>query len=309
MLTRRQLLKTTAATGAALSFPWGIRSAYPFAQSPTTIPLFGTTLRGIGTIGVAAPDAFLAPVTGVTHYTINIDQFQDQICPSSSGLGPTTLRGFNPTVLLAGQSHKHLGGIIVGQKGVPIQITFRNNLPGGMHIIPNDLTIPHANEGNNRTAVHLHGGLVPWISDGGPFSWWDPTGAHGPSFLNNQVLRSPGTAAANEAEYYYPLNQSARFVWYHDHAIGITRINAYAGIASALFIRDNFEANLLNSGLPDLSNTVATIFRSSSRTRSSSGRISPSSIRPGRPSLPQRPQAACGTRMSTSALAGGRPAI
>ena len=228
--------------------PWGIRPAYPFAQSPTTIPLFGTTLRGIGTIGVAAPDLTPAPVTGVTHYTINIDQFTDAgVCPT---LGPTTLRGFNPTLLLAGQNNRHLGGIIVGQKGVPIQITFRNNLPGGMHIIPNDLTIPDANLGNNRTAVHLHGGLVPWISDGGPFSWWDPTGVRGPSFLNNQVL-NPG-AAANEAEYYYPLNQSARFVWYHDHAIGITRINAYAGIASGLLLRDGFELSLIApNGLPN----------------------------------------------------------
>jgi spore coat protein A len=254
MLTRRQLLKTTAAAGAALSLPWAIRSAYPFANSPATIPLFGTTLRGIGTIGVAAPDATPAPVTGVTHYTINIEQFQDQICPpaSVSGMGATTLRGFNPTILLAGQHQTHLGGIIVGQRGTPIQITFRNKLPGGMHIIPNDLTIPHASEGNNRTAVHLHGGLVPWVSDGGPFSWWDPTGMHGISFLNNQVLRtSLNPAAANEAEYYYPLDQSARFLWYHDHAVGITRINAYAGIASGLLLRDGFESSLIApNGLP-----------------------------------------------------------
>ena len=176
MLTRRQVLKTGAAAGAVMSLPWAIRRAYPFAQSPTTIPLFGTVLRGIGTIGVAVPDLTPAPVTGVTHYTINIDQFQDAgVCPT---LGPTTLRGFNPTRLLGTSQHNtHLGGIIVGQKGTPIQITFRNNLPPGPHIIPNDLTIPDANEGNNRTAVHLHGGLVPWISDGGPFSWWDPAGA------------------------------------------------------------------------------------------------------------------------------------
>ena len=77
--------------------------------------------------------------------------------------------------------------------------------------------------------MHFHGGLTPWISDGGPFTWWDPTGQHGVSFLNNQILNP--TAAADEAECYYPLNQSARFLWYHDHAIGITRINAYAGIA------------------------------------------------------------------------------
>ncbi len=253
-LTRRQFLKGSMAAGAylaaggagALFMP---RSAYAFYQSPTTIPLYGTALRGIGTIGVAAQDPFAAPVTGATHYTINIDQFSDQIVPAASGLGPTTLRGFNPTILLAGQHNRHLGGIIVGQKGVPIQITFRNNLPGGMHIIPNDQTILGANQGNNRTAVHFHGGLVPWISDGGPFDWWDPAGNHGLSFLNNQVLNP--TAALNEAEYYYGLNQSARFGWYHDHAFGITRINAYAGIATGLIIRDSFELNLVNQGLPN----------------------------------------------------------
>ena len=51
-----------------------------------------------------------------------------------------------------------------------------------------------------------------------------------------------------QAEYYYPLNQSARFMWYHDHAFGITRLNAYAGIASGLLIRDNFEASLIEPG-------------------------------------------------------------
>lgn len=250
MLTRRQVLKTGAAAGAALSFPWNIRSAYSFAQTPTVIPLFGTTLRGIDTIGVAKADSSLAPVTGAKHYTINIDEFQDGgVCPT---LGATTLRGFNPTNLLSGLNNKHLGGIIVGQRGTPIQITFKNNLPGGLHILPNDQTIPGANLGSNRTAVHLHGGLVPWVSDGGPFSWWDPAGNHGISFLNNQVLRtSQNPAAANEAEYYYPLDQSARFLWYHDHALGITRINAYAGIASGLLLRDPFELNLVNRGLPN----------------------------------------------------------
>ena len=248
-ITKRKFIGMTSATAVTASLPWRFFGdvAYAFAQTPTTVPLFGTNLRSIGTIGVAAPDLTPAPVTGVTHYTINISQFQDAgVVPT---LGPTTLRGFNPTRLLAGQNNTHLGGILVGQKGTPIQITFRNNLPGGTHIIPNDLTIPGANLGNNRTTVHLHGGLVPWISDGGPFSYWDPAGNRGPSFLNNAVL-NPG-AAPNEAEYYYPLNQSARFVWYHDHTLGVTRINAYAGIASGFLLRDTFEAGLIGMGLPN----------------------------------------------------------
>lgn len=256
-MTRRKFLGISAVAGAGMLVPWkfGLRDAYAFNQSPPTIPLYGTALRGIGTIGVAAPDTdaigalISAPVTGVKHYTINIDQYQDQITPSNWGLGPTTLRGYNPAKLLAGQANRHLSGIIVGKKGEPIQITFRNNLPGGMHIIPNDVTIPGANQGNNRTAVHFHGGLVPWISDGGPFDWWMPDGTHGLSFLNNTTLNP--TAALNEAEYYYGLNQSARFGWYHDHAFGITRINAYAGIATGLIIRDAFELNLVNQGLPN----------------------------------------------------------
>jgi Putative multicopper oxidases len=247
-MNRRTFIQIGAGTAALMAAP---RWALAFYQSPTTIPLFGTALRGVGPGGipVAAPDASVAPVTGVAHYTININQFQDAgVCPT---LGPTTLWGYNPANPLGGgsQPQKHLGGILVGTKGTPIQITFRNNLNVPKHILPNDQTIPDANLGFNRTAVHLHGGLVPWITDGGPFDWFDPNGNVGTSFLNNQVL-NPG-AAAGEAEYYYPLNQSARFLWYHDHAVGITRLNAYAGIASAMLLRDGFEINLKNQGLPE----------------------------------------------------------
>ena len=101
----------------------------------------------------------------------------------------------------------------------------------------------------NRVAVHLHGGFIPWISDGGPFDWWTPSGTHGLSFLNNEVLNPP--AAANEAEYYYTNHQSARLMWYHDHAHDITRTNAYAGLATAYILRDTFEADLRALGLPD----------------------------------------------------------
>jgi spore coat protein A len=247
MINRRQFLQTSAGITALLATR---RNAYAFYQSSGLgLTLFTQALRGrdavsLATeIGVAAPDASPAPVTGVTHFTLGIQQFTDTL---HSALGPTTLWGFVPTKYLvaAPASPKHLGGIVVAQKGVPLQFTFRNTLPS-VHPLPVDTTIPGANQAVNRTAVHLHGGLVPWISDGGPFSWFAPDGTHGISFLNNAVL-NPG-AAINEAEYYYPNNQSARFVWYHDHAFGITRINAYGGIASGYIIRDAFELSL---GLP-----------------------------------------------------------
>ena len=82
-------------------------------------------------------------------------------------------RYLNPT-------QRHLGGIIIAAKNTPVQITFQNNLPTAANsIIPVDTTIPGAGQpGQNRTAVHLHGGFVPWISDGGPFDWWAPNGHH-----------------------------------------------------------------------------------------------------------------------------------
>src|SRR5438552_18578695 len=252
MSTRRQFIKDSIAAGAGLAIfgGFGSEKAWAFYQTtPQTTPLWRTAFLGVGPAGlpIAAQDPFSAPVTGVTHYTLGIQQFTDQLHPT---LGPTTLWGYNPAFPLGGgsQLQKHLGGIIVAQKNVPIQITFNNNLPP-THIIPVDTTIEGANLAQNRTAVHLHGGLVPWISDGGPHSWFAPNGTHGDSFLNNQVLNP--FAAINSAEYYYPMNQSARFLWYHDHAWGITRLNAYAGIASALLIRDTFELNLKNQGLPE----------------------------------------------------------
>ena len=250
MKNTRKLLKYSTIFLAVIALFWvfSVGSAQAFYQSPQ-IPLYGTTLRGIGQdqIPVAAPDTLPAPVTGVTHYTINIGQFYDQLVPTSTGLGPTLLWGYYPVVPLFPGAPKQLGGIIVGKKGVPIQITFTNNLPN-VSPIPIDTTIPGANQDQNRAATHFHGGHTPWISDGGPFDWFTPDGRHGLSFLNNVL--NPG-AALNQAEYYYPLDQSARFGWYHDHAWGITRTNAYAGVASALFIRDDFEKGLVSKGLPD----------------------------------------------------------
>ena len=264
MLNRRDLIKSGLGVGAGLALgrwgKWG--SAQAFYQSPG-IPLFQTALRGVGKGGipVAVPGASKASVTGVTHYDIGVIQFKDQIIPPSTGLGPTKLWGYAPKIGLGGYTKPtHLSGLIVGRgraasepstAAQPIQISFLNELYVKNHILPVDMTIPGAELGQpiNRVATHLHGGLVPWISDGGPFDWFDPYGLHGLSFLNNQVL-NPG-APPGTGEYYYPLNQSARFMWYHDHAFGITRLNAYAGIASGMLIRDGFEAGLIGLGLPN----------------------------------------------------------
>jgi len=237
-MNRRDFIKTSAMTGTAIAVyaGFGAESAYAFYQSPG-LQKYIQALRGVAPldpvgIPLALPDAFSTP--SVDHYSLVAGQYTDQLHPA---LGPTTLWGYADDA--HGGLHRHLGGIIVATKGKAVQITMTNKLPGA-HIIPVDTTIEGANQAQNRTAVHLHGGLVPWISDGGPHDWFDPFGSHGMSFQNNSVVypAGPNKWLPGQAEYYYPNGQSARLVWYHDHAWGITRINAYAGVASAYIIRD-----------------------------------------------------------------------
>jgi spore coat protein A len=231
---------------ATLAIPGGwLAGASPAAAFSESDRLrkFITPLRGVGGAGIplAQPDTKAQPwwQPGVTHYTIDIGQYEDQLHPDLPN--PTRLWGFGQG---SAAHFRHLGGIIAAKRGTPVQITFRNHLPS-RHILPVDRSIMGTENQDNRADVHLHGGLVPWTSDGGPHAWWDPQGHHGPSFINNDVLRPGGTVPANEAEYYYPNEQGSRLIWYHDHSLGTTRLNAYAGIASAYVIYDDYELGLV----------------------------------------------------------------
>jgi spore coat protein A len=142
--------------------------------------------------------------------------------------------------------------VIVAKRGRPVKLKITNGLPA-QHILPFDVTsmdpLMAASGRVDRIAVHLHGGLVHWTSDGGPFAWFsNPVNGgfvHGSSFLNG--------AEEGAAIYDYPNDQSARMLWYHDHAYGVTRLNAYAGIASGYIITDDAETQLVNSGvLPNI---------------------------------------------------------
>ena len=241
-----------------------------FVTSPP-LSRFTQPLRGVypldpSGIPVAVPDGKVPYLNGrltADHYTVDIAEYEDRLHPA---LPPTHLWGFHSRRNLGDTAtnavpQRHLGGIIVANRGTPVQITFTNKLPR-RHILPVDTTIMGAELPQNRACVHFHGGAVPWISDGGPHAWFRPndgsdsqTPLYGPSAesgrLNIYKLLN-ADLQPGQAEYYYPMDQSARFGWYHDHAVGITRLNVYAGIASAILIRDDFERSLVKQfGLPD----------------------------------------------------------
>jgi FtsP/CotA-like multicopper oxidase with cupredoxin domain len=106
----------------------------------------------------------------------------------------------------------------------------------------------------NRATLHLHGGVTPWISDGTPHQWITPAaeGAaypQGVSVVPVPDMNDPGDGNDGIMTFYYSNQQSARLLFYHDHAWGITRLNVYAGEAAAYLITDPTEQKLVNQGL------------------------------------------------------------
>jgi spore coat protein A, manganese oxidase len=258
---RRDFLKKVAlaGAGAAVYQTLGKGRAWAFAQSPTNLRKFVTSLPGLGPGAKNEIEQYLPLATKRTVnfagkatdlYNVAVTQFSELMHPDLPG--NTDFFGYTDLTTL---DRKYLAGAIVAKRGTPVLLSVTNLMPN-KHILPVDPTIMAGPNGlmvgdlpTNRIATHLHGGATPWFSDGTPFQWFTPTGRHGECFMNVPGFPAlPGTGT-----YYYPNDQSARLVWYHDHAIGITRLNAYAGIASAYIITDDFEAGLVSSGLlPDL---------------------------------------------------------
>ncbi|HEX3597136.1 MAG TPA: multicopper oxidase domain-containing protein, partial [Polyangiaceae bacterium] len=116
------------------------------------------------------------------------------------------------------------GPTIEARSGHPILVEWSNELPT-KHCFHVDHTLCGAGAAlpDVRAIVHLHGGRVPPDSDGYPENWYPP----------GKSLTS-----------YYPNRQDATMLWYHDHAMGIERLNQYAGLLGAYIVRDDSEDSL-----------------------------------------------------------------
>jgi FtsP/CotA-like multicopper oxidase with cupredoxin domain len=115
---------------------------------------------------------------------------------------------------------------------------------------------------DDRATLHLHGGNTPWISDGTPHQWITPAHESTPWPQGVSVrdvpdmvgaakpANVPDCSASNDGcqTFYYTNQQSARLMFYHDHAWGITRLNVYAGEAAGYVIGDATEKKLVDDG-------------------------------------------------------------
>ena len=235
-------------------------------------------------ISVAVPDTKTFP--GSDYYEISLRNYTERM--HSDLPKATKLRGYvqtnngtdpatNLNTVVPAPIH-YLGPLIIAQRDRPVRVKFTNELPvsgtaGSNLFIPVDTTIMGAGIGpqsqtcdeithicsdtgindlftENRAAIHLHGGNTPWISDGTAHQWITPSGdatiyPTGMSKQNVPDMDDPGNGSTT---LYYTNQQSARLMFYHDHALGITRLNVYAGEAAGYLVTDSIEQQLINSG-------------------------------------------------------------
>jgi spore coat protein A, manganese oxidase len=140
-------------------------------------------------------------------------------------------RDFDET-LIYGYNGIYPGPTIETRRGETLHVKWINHLPLD-HFLPVDPALHDSGPDNYevRTVVHLHGANVAPDSDGHPEAWFSRNYAQVGDKFSRQV-------------YLYPNDQQATTLWYHDHAIGITRLNLYAGLAGFYLIHDSKEEDL-----------------------------------------------------------------
>jgi spore coat protein A len=177
-------------------------------------------------------------------FTIDVTQFDQWL----GLINPVTQQQLNTKVWGYGGSYP--GPSILARKDIPVNIFWRNKLLNeNNQPLPHLLTIDRSIDwafGNDADwqsygvpiVTHVHGGHTESASDGLPDNWYTPNFARkGPGFIKGDIV-----------PYHYDNDQEAATIWYHDHALGVTRLNVYAGLAGYYLITDNNEANLQLTG-------------------------------------------------------------
>jgi FtsP/CotA-like multicopper oxidase with cupredoxin domain len=102
--------------------------------------------------------------------------------------------------------------------------------------------------------THVHGAHVGPVSDGYPEAWWLPDATNIPAgyategtFYDTSAAAAPGSAVFS-----YTNDQPTTTLWFHDHSLGITRLNVYAASAGFWLIRTpaDGETGLISGTLP-----------------------------------------------------------
>jgi len=272
MITRRQFLKLSAVTGASVLVGSRFRSSPLFAAipggtlDPGSVPKYVT--------GLVVPPAMpsVTPVVNASmdDYVIAVRQFQQQILPP--GMPKTTVWGYGSQAHEG--TFNYPSFTIEATYNKPVRVKWVNELvdangnylphllsvdptlhwanpPGGTagrDMRPLFTSVPGPYTGPVPFVTHLHGGHSTEESDGYPETWYLPAANNIPAgfategslydFFKNEFFAKQGvTWEPGAATFQYANDQRASTLWFHDHTLGMTRLNVYAGPAGFYLLR------------------------------------------------------------------------
>ncbi len=267
--TRREFIRATGAGGVGL-LVLGHVGADIFSPSRVA-----AATQGPGLSDPAVQPKFAAHVpnaldpsfvydTGKKNNKIKVAvgqtvQYTGLVGPDGLTAVPTTVWGYG-----AKQSYSWPGRTFQVRSNEPLEVKWENRLVDGL-----DNPLPYLITGKDNTSLgfgdytgrpvldsslhwaygltgytqydidthgvpivaHVHGGHSDFQVDGNPEFFFSPGWeVRGPQWLDKK--------------YVYDNSQPAGTMWYHDHALGITRLNVYAGMAGFYIIRDDVDTGL-----------------------------------------------------------------
>jgi spore coat protein A, manganese oxidase len=295
MISRRDLLKAGAVTGGSLlvlgrtKIPWAAAAIPGGTLDTTDVPKYVTPLL----IPPVMPLAATIAGRSTDFYRIAMRQFRQQILPP--GFPTTTVWGYGAAP--HGVFHSP-AFTIEATVDRPVRVQWMNELVDASgeylpHLLPVDPTLHWANPGGGiagrdmrpeftstpgpyRGPVpivsHLHGGHSAEESDGYPEAWYLPNATNIPSGFatvgtfydeyRQEFLAKTGSVwGPGTATFQYLNDQRASTLWFHDHTLGMTRLNVYAGPAGFFLLRggpSDLPAGVLPGPAPKLGDPPGT---------------------------------------------------
>jgi spore coat protein A, manganese oxidase len=239
--SRRHFIKAAAGAGAGLFLPFSFRTAQALAPStglldPLTQPKFVNRLPN-----PLAPSYIYQPTQAGGANTPALYDVQMEATTHFPGLvDPKNGRRLSTSVWAystPSQRAAYPGYTFEVRRGQTIKVRYSNQLQKEIYPadVPVDTTLhwadplnlgdgPRPYTGPVPLVTHQHGGDTQSLSDGLPDAWSTPGG------VQKGRLYQP--------VYTYDNRQEAAHLWYHDHAVGVTRLNVYMGLAGHYIIRD-----------------------------------------------------------------------
>ncbi len=183
------------------------------------------------------------------NYLVTVSQFSQQMLPA--GFPETTVYGYGGKVRdrlngdITQDYRSSPGPTFEAIRHIPVHVQWVNNLTGAQPLAvdptlhwadPNQMGMPKPPfqpfppgyplaQRPVPIVTHLHGGETEPSSDGFPEAW----------FTAGEAITGPGFV---KSRYHYLNDQESTTLWYHDHTLGMTRLNVYMGLAGFYLIRD-----------------------------------------------------------------------